>query len=126
MRISDWSSDVCSSDLHKRVNGILFHGLSLLQRLHEGFEGVAHRRRNAGRPAIATQRGDLDDETRKLLAGAQAVADRLATVPVKSIAVLPLANASGDQDQVYFSDGLSEDLINRSEEPTSELQSLMR
>src|SRR3546814_3034348 len=30
----------------------------------------------------------------------------------KSIAVLPLANASGDQDQVYFSDGLSEDLIN--------------
>src|SRR3546814_5876682 len=70
MRISDWSSDVCSSDLHKRVNGILFHGLSLLQRLHEGFKGVAHRRRNAGRPAIATQRGDLDDETRKLLAGA--------------------------------------------------------
>src|SRR3546814_243508 len=45
-------------------------------------------------------------------ASAQAVADRLATVPVKSIAVLPLANASGDQDQVYFSDGLSEDLIN--------------
>ena len=29
----------------------------------------------------------------------------------KSIAVLPLANASGDQDQQYFSDGLSEDLI---------------
>src|SRR3546814_14743022 len=52
------------------LNGILFQGLSLLQRLHEGFEGVAHRRRNAGRPAIATQRGDLDDETRKLLAGA--------------------------------------------------------
>ena len=45
------------------------------------------------------------------LAGAQAVADRLATVPAKSIAVLPLANASGDHDQQYFSDGLSEDLI---------------
>ena len=29
-----------------------------------------------------------------------------------SVAVLPLANASGDEDQVYFSDGLSEDLIN--------------
>jgi serine/threonine-protein kinase len=28
-----------------------------------------------------------------------------------SIAVLPLANDSGDQDQQYFSDGLSEDLI---------------
>ena len=29
----------------------------------------------------------------------------------KSIAVLPLANQSGDKDQQYFSDGLSEDLI---------------
>jgi TolB-like protein len=29
----------------------------------------------------------------------------------KSIAVLPLANESGDKDQQYFSDGLSEDLI---------------
>lgn len=30
----------------------------------------------------------------------------------KSIAVLPLENASGDKEQLYFSDGLSEDLIN--------------
>jgi serine/threonine-protein kinase len=30
----------------------------------------------------------------------------------KSIAVLPLANESGDKEQQYFSDGLSEDLIN--------------
>jgi len=30
----------------------------------------------------------------------------------KSIAVLPLINESGDKDQQYFSDGLSEDLIN--------------
>lgn len=30
----------------------------------------------------------------------------------KSIAVLPLVNESGDKDQQYFSDGLSEDLIN--------------
>ena len=32
-------------------------------------------------------------------------------IPAKSIAVLPLANESGDKDQQYFSDGLSEDLI---------------
>ncbi|HTI95741.1 MAG TPA: hypothetical protein VL425_04445 [Rudaea sp.] len=32
-------------------------------------------------------------------------------IPNKSIAVLPLANESGDNDQQYFSDGLSEDLI---------------
>ncbi len=45
------------------------------------------------------------------IAGAQAIADTLAKVPDKSIAVLPLANASGEQAQQYFSDGLSEDLI---------------
>lgn len=44
-------------------------------------------------------------------ADARAVADRLATVPDKSIAVLPLDNDSGDRGQLYFSDGLSEDLI---------------
>jgi serine/threonine-protein kinase len=34
------------------------------------------------------------------------------TIPAKSIAVLPLSNDSGDKDQQYFSDGLSDDLIN--------------
>ena len=33
------------------------------------------------------------------------------TVPLKSIAVLPLLNESGDASQDYFSDGLSEELI---------------
>jgi len=33
------------------------------------------------------------------------------SVPDKSIAVLPLENESGEKDQQYFSDGLSEDLI---------------
>ena len=32
-------------------------------------------------------------------------------IPEKSIAVLPLANESGNKDEQYFSDGLSEDLI---------------
>ncbi|MGN6312254.1 MAG: hypothetical protein ACTHMO_00670 [Rhodanobacteraceae bacterium] len=35
----------------------------------------------------------------------------LAGVPEKSVAVLPLANESGDPRQDYFSDGLSEELI---------------
>jgi len=34
-----------------------------------------------------------------------------AQIPDKSIAVLPLTNESGEKDQQYFSDGLSEDLI---------------
>ncbi len=32
-------------------------------------------------------------------------------IPQKSVAVLPFVNESGDKDQQYFSDGLSEDLI---------------
>ena len=39
------------------------------------------------------------------------VAAGLASIPAKSIAVLPLLNESGDKSQDYFSDGLSEELI---------------
>ena len=41
----------------------------------------------------------------------KAIAVTLANVPDKSVAVLPLANESGDPQQQYFSDGLSEELI---------------
>ncbi len=44
-------------------------------------------------------------------ADAKTVAAELAKVPFKSVAVLPLANESGDPKQQYFSDGLSEELI---------------
>ncbi|MGB8715567.1 MAG: hypothetical protein WCD66_04300, partial [Rhodanobacteraceae bacterium] len=40
-----------------------------------------------------------------------AVAAVPATVPNKSVAVLPFANESGDKDEQFFSDGLTEDLI---------------
>lgn len=46
-----------------------------------------------------------------LLADTFRARDDAAAMIDKSIAVLPLANDSGDQDQLYFSDGLSEDLI---------------
>ncbi|MCK9539822.1 tetratricopeptide repeat protein [Dokdonella sp.] len=42
---------------------------------------------------------------------AAALDARLAALPVKSVAVLPFANESGDPQQAYFSDGLSEELI---------------
>jgi TolB-like protein/Tfp pilus assembly protein PilF len=42
---------------------------------------------------------------------AKASATSSTPIPDKSIAVLPLSNESGEKDQQYFSDGLSEDLI---------------
>jgi TolB-like protein/Flp pilus assembly protein TadD len=44
-------------------------------------------------------------------ADAETIAAELAKVPFQSVAVLPLANQSGDSKQQYFSDGLSEELI---------------
>lgn len=44
-------------------------------------------------------------------ADTHAIQAELAKLPDQSVAVLPLANASGDPKQQYFSDGLSEELI---------------
>ena len=44
-------------------------------------------------------------------ADAKTIADELAKAPNKSVAVLPLANESGNPKQQYFVDGMSEELI---------------
>ena len=44
-------------------------------------------------------------------ASAKTIAAELAKVPQKSVAVLPLANESGNPKQQYFVDGMSEELI---------------
>jgi len=56
--------------------------------------------RMAQAPGVAT--------TPNVRAGAK---ESATSIPDKSIAVLPLMNESGEKDQQYFSDGLSEDLI---------------
>ena len=53
----------------------------------------------------------LDATSTANVADARAIAAKLAKVPNKSVAVLPLTNESGDPKQRYFSDGLSEELI---------------
>ncbi len=42
----------------------------------------------------------------------QAVEQRAFTAPANSIAVLPFADLSADQDQAYFSDGVAEEILN--------------
>jgi len=51
-------------------------------------------------------------EAANLAAAATAIAAQPAVRENNSVAVLPLVNDSGDKDQLYFSDGLSDDLIN--------------
>lgn len=59
-------------------------------------------------PAVSTTKVTL---TAQPPAQASAATSARADIPAKSVAVLPLVNESGDKDQQYFSDGLSEDLI---------------
>jgi TolB-like protein/Tfp pilus assembly protein PilF len=71
-------------------------------------------------PAVANRTGALATQPVPAGATTAAMAVRPAItpspiaahpIPAKSVAVLPLTNESGDKDQQYFSDGLSEDLI---------------
>ena len=52
-----------------------------------------------------------DADTREDVIDAKVIAAVLAKVPEQSVAVLPFVNESGNAEQQYFSDGLSEELI---------------
>src|SRR3546814_9065003 len=85
MRISDWSSDVCSSDLEHAVGGNLAGGIQVEPDAgHHGVRPAHHLALHLRRPEVAV--GEV------------------------GVAALPLVGAPGK----------------RSEEHTSELQSLMR
>src|SRR3546814_4592798 len=98
MRISDWSSDVCSSDLLHRLGGVLLR-LQPVLRLHtlgHEHDGVGMRGFAKGGPLPlflrALREADLGGDERAGIGGERAVAE----------------------------------IVGRSEEHTSELQSLMR
>ncbi len=63
------------------------------------------------RVATAPTAGPTAASTPATTATAETTAPVAAAPAVQSVAVLPLANEGGDQQQLFFSDGLSEDLI---------------
>jgi adenylate cyclase len=76
-------------------------------RLDVGFEDLGeHSVKNISRPIPCSRR--LSTRERRATVGSAAKEDA-ARVP--SIAVLPLVNMSGDPDQEFFADGLTEDII---------------
>src|SRR3546814_6921390 len=86
MRISDWSSDVCSSDLDARVRGdgtalILASRqgkLAIVEALLEAGAGVDVASRGDGNPLIMAARAGNDDVVARLI---EAGADPDAIVP---------------------------------------------
>jgi adenylate cyclase len=64
--------------------------------------------KNIDRP-VRVYRVDIKAET--IAAGAPGTGEELVVPDKPSIAVLPFANMSGDPEQEYFSDGVSEDII---------------
>ena len=76
------------------------------------FRRVAPTARSAAAgTASALSRDAAAEATGSVVPVMGAAATQVIAIPQKSVAVLPLANESGDKDQQYFSDGLSEDLI---------------
>src|SRR3546814_2644761 len=125
MRISDWSSDVCSSDLPVVVDAILDHAVKLgADSDVSGDEAVGEQTFDLGldssivTPFTGSNDGGLDDD------GSEST-----TVTLTLNAALPegatLSSTGGTVTQDLAGDP-SGKTYTRSEEHTSELQSLMR
>src|SRR3546814_6805726 len=104
MRISDWSSDVCSSDLHQR------DGAALTRFLHW--------------VALESPKGGLDE----LTASDKLHALRKETGELRDLSFDTISGAGPNGAVVHYraSEKTNRKLEPRSEEHTSELQSIMR
>src|SRR3546814_4246896 len=109
MRISDWSSDVCSSDLHGKPEQRQ-QALVLLKAALQAGHAVIRKRFEAGTPALATRQSIafLTDQIIRLVF--DFTVNRVYRLPNPTAAEKLSLMAVGG----------------RSEEHTSELQSLMR
>src|SRR3546814_9141108 len=117
MRISDWSSDVCSSDLKVEI---LLHDRSTLSAEGNGFGPDL--RRHIGK--FQAVRSGLDIELPHILHQRQIVAidgHRHVALRRSRVYLREESRGRGADEQ-----GKKAGSKHRSEEPTSELQSLMR
>src|SRR3546814_4234073 len=106
MRISDWSSDVCSSDLGRRCGDEPGGGLAVRAADQPGVDGRTPRRRRSRRaPPGAVERG----------------ADRAGFVGARRVAGMERVRL-----RLRLGSSIVAPDLFRSEEHTSELQSLMR
>src|SRR3546814_4647349 len=105
MRISDWSSDVCSSDLEAAIDW-------LLRRVDRDLSSLARLLDQLDRASLAEQRRITVPFLRQVLGG-----DVGQGVPSRAQVVMPSRRRGRDRARTFFA---------RSEEHTSELQSLMR
>src|SRR3546814_5311108 len=125
MRISDWSSDVCSSDLAEFVDADVPFFDDLVGGAAARGEEID--RRIADKLARGWTLDRLDKSMKAILrAGAYELIAR-PDVPAKTVIseYLDVADAFYDKPEKGFVNGLL-DALARSEEHTSELQSLMR
>jgi TolB-like protein/tetratricopeptide (TPR) repeat protein len=72
---------------------------------------VARSPDGAQRNPGTTANADPDSAIGAAASGLRTIPAPAASIPEKSVAVLPFTNDSGDKSQQYFSDGLSQDLI---------------
>src|SRR3546814_10183351 len=117
MRISDWSSDVCSSDLGVRTEGFELEATLVPARDFRMSAGLTYANAGYRSNLVGNKSGaPLDQALRKLPGNNLSNAPEL--VATGSVAWTPEIGSGGLTGLVYV-DG-------RSEEHTSELQSLMR
>ncbi|HEX7369218.1 MAG TPA: hypothetical protein VF284_02915 [Rhodanobacteraceae bacterium] len=99
----------------QKLNAIIFAVLVLAigllgWRLHAlGHTGTAAPKVVQARDA---QRAGVDSHAIAAASAARVVSVDVPAIPEKSVAVLPFVNEGGIKDEQFFSDGLSEDLIN--------------
>src|SRR3546814_3482833 len=120
MRISDWSSDVCSSDLALDAQLVVAHGVGLVGGPGRVLGEVAGGRRAVGAAAaVAFGHGGVE-----LVVGAEE--PRHVALEQRAGVALVAVRQRAVDDRRPQPGGLLHAGLGRSEEHTSELQSLMR